>query len=220
MTLASRRRSTAVAAFALLGLIAELVGRSATMRVDRALSVVDPLATTTTSYYPFLLAAVKVLGALAAAALVWRILRAHATARAAERLLGTIGHLRPGYRPRPRLRLSWRLWLASFASTSLWYLVQNDAERVSQGSWPLLAPWLHTFALPVFAVLAILLAVGWAAVRDWLADVEDYVCATFARARRIVPGAAPASHPRHTDTRAPRRLFGLAFESRPPPLSA
>jgi hypothetical protein len=220
MTLASWRRSKGLAAFALLGLIAELVGRSATMRVDRALSDVDPLATTTTRYYPFLLAGVKVLGALAAAALVWRLLQAHATVRAAERLLGTIGHLRPGYRPRPRLRLSWRLWLASFAATSLWFLAQNDAERLSQGRWPLLAPWLHTYALPVFAVLAILLAIGWAAVRDWLDDVESYACATLARAHRILPGAPPAPRPRHTDDRAPRRLFGLAFECRPPPLPA
>jgi hypothetical protein len=220
MTLASRRRSTAVAAFLLLALIAEMLGRSATMRVDRVLSPVDPLATTTTRYYPFLLAGVKVLGALAAAALAWRLLRAHATVRAAERLLATIGHRRLGYRPRPRLRLSARLWLASFAATSLWYLLQNDAARVSQGRWPLLAPWLHTSALPVFAVLAILLAISWAAVRDWLADVESYACATLARARSILPGAAKAPRTHHADERAPRRLFGLVFESRPPPLLA
>jgi hypothetical protein len=220
MTLASRRRSTAIAAFSLLALIAELLGRSATMRVDRALSPVDPLATTTTPYYPFLLAGVKVLGALAAAALAWRLLRAHATVRAAERLLATIGHRRLRYRPRPRLRLSARLWLASFAATSLWYLLENDAERVSQGRWPLLAPWLHTSALPVFAVLAILLAISWAAVRDWLADVESYACATLAHARSILPGAPPGPRTRHADERAPRRLFGLVFESRPPPLLA
>src|SRR5579862_7688137 len=145
MTLASWRRSTAFAAFALLALIAELVGRSATLRLDRALSVVTPLATPTTRYYPFLLAGVKVLGSLTVAALAWRIIRAHAMARAAERLLGTIGHRRLGDLPRPRVRLSARLWLASFAATSLWYLVQNDYERDSQGRWPLLAPWLHTY---------------------------------------------------------------------------
>src|SRR5262245_54465714 len=210
MRLASRRRSTAIAAFALLGLLAELVGRSATMRVDRALSGVDPLATTTTPYYPFLLAGAKVLGAVAAAVLVWRIGRAHATARAAERLLGTIGQLRPGRRPRPRLRFSWRLWLASFLATSLWFLVQNDAARVSQGRWPLLAPWLHTYALPVFAVLALLLAIGWAAVCDWLREVETYSSAVLGRARRIVPALAAVPRTRDADDRAPRRLFGLA----------
>jgi hypothetical protein len=221
MTLASRRRSTAFAAFALLALIAELAGRSVTLRLDRALSVVTPLATPTTRYYPFLLAGVKMLGSLAAAALVWRVIRAHAMASAAERLLGTIGHRRRSSRPRPRLRLSPQLWLWSFAATSLWYLVQNDYERVSQGRWPLLAPWLHTYALPVFAVLAILFAIGWAAVRDWLADVEDYACATLARARRrLLPAVSRPSRPRRTDDRAPRHLFGLVFESRPPPLSA
>jgi hypothetical protein len=218
MTLASRRRSTAFAAFALLALIAELVGRSLTLRLDRALSVVEPLATPTTRYYPFLLAAVKGLGSLAAAAIAWRLIRAHAMARAAERLLGTIGHPSFGLRPRPRLRLSPRLWLASFAATALWYLVQNDYERVSHGRWPLLAPWLHTYALPVFAVLAILLALGWALVRDWLEEVEGYACATLARVYRLLPGALPVPRARQTADGAPRRLFGLAFESRPPPL--
>jgi hypothetical protein len=219
MRFASRRRTMAVAAFALLALVAELVGRSATLRIDRALSV-KPLATTTTRYYPFLLIGVKVVAALAAAALAWRLLRAHAMAAAADRLLATIGHRRPGYVPRLRLRLSPRLWLASFAATSLWYLLQNDVEPVSHGRWPLLAPWLHTYALPVFAVLAILLALGWAAVRDWLADVEGYAAASFARARRILRPVTPFRGPRPADDRAPRRLFGLAFESRPPPLRA
>jgi len=219
MRLASRRRTMAVAAFALLALVAELVGRSATLRIDRALSV-KPLATTTTRYYPFLLIGVKVVAAFAAAALAWRLLRAHAMAAAANRLLATIGHRRPGYLPRLRLRLSPRLWLASFVATSLWYLLQNDAEPVSHGRWPLLAPWLHTSALPVFAVLAIPLALGWGAVRDWLADVEGYAAATFARARRILRPVTRFRGPRPDDDRAPRRLFGLAFESRPPPLRA
>lgn len=219
MELASRRRCTAVAAFALLALVAELLGRSATMRIDRALSV-DPLATPTTPYYPFLLAGVKVVAAFAAATLVWRLLRAHATAAAAGRLLATIGHRRPRDVPRPRLRFSLRRWVTAFGATSLWYLAQNDAQRLSQGRWPLLAPWLHTYALPVFAVLAILLALGWGAVRDWLDDVEHYTAATFARARRILHSAVRVQRPRLGDDRAPRLLFGIAFESRPPPLPA
>ena len=214
------RRSIATAAFALLALVTELVGRSVTMQLDRTLSV-DPLATPTTRYYPFLLVGLKIVVALAAAALVWRLLRAHATVSAAEQLGAAIGHrLPPQVRPRVRLRLSARLWAVSFAATSLWFLAQNDAQRLSQGRWPLLAPWLHTYALPVFAVLAILLALGWAAVRDWLADVEEYAAATFARARAILrPRQLPAA-PRPADDRTPRQLFGLAFESRPPPLPA
>jgi hypothetical protein len=219
MTLASRRRATAVAGFALLALVAELVGRSATTSIDRELSV-EPLATPTTPYYPFLLAGLKVVVALAAAALVWRLLRAHAMASAAERLLATIGHRRVGDLPRLRLRLLPRLWLASFGATSLWFLVQNDAQRVSHGSWPLLGPWLHTYALPVFAVLAILLALGWGAVRDWLTDVEGYAAKTFAQARRMLRPITPFRRPRPAGERAPRQLFGLAFESRPPPLLA
>jgi hypothetical protein len=212
---ARRRRSIAAAAFALLALVTELLGRSVTIRVDRGLQV-EPLAAPTTPYYPFLLAGVKVVVALAAAALVWRLLRAHATAVAAGQLGAAIGHRLP----RARLRLSARLWVASFAATSLWYLLENEGGRVSQGRWPLLAPWLHTYALPVFAVLAILLAIGWAAVRDWLRDVERYTAATIARARAILR-PAPLRYPaRPVDDRAPRHLFGLSFESRPPPLPA
>jgi len=203
-------------AFVLLALLTELTGRSITFRLDRALHVA-PLATPTSRYYPFLLAGIRTVAALALAGVAWRLLRAHAVAAAAERLLGT-ARRRP--RPRLRLRLSPRLWAASFAATATWFLVQNDAGRLSSGRWPLLAPWLHTYALGVFAVLSVLLAVGWAAVRDWLAEVEDYAAATFASARRMLRVALPAPRPRPADDRTPRHLFGLAFESRPPPLPA
>jgi hypothetical protein len=211
----SRRKLTAGAGFALLALLAELTGREFTNRLDGALNVA-PLATSTTGYYPFLLAGVRVLAALIVAAALWRIFRARASAAAGERLLGIAGR-----RPRLRLRLSVRLWLASFSATALWYLVQTDAARLSAGRWPLFAPWLHTYALPVFAFCSILLALGWGAVRDWLADVEDYAAATLARAsRRLRAAALPLRRRLIGDDRAPRRLFGLAFESRPPPLPA
>jgi hypothetical protein len=211
--LRSRRRVTAGAGFALLALLAELTGRELTNRLDGALNV-EPFATTTTRYYPFLLAGVRALAALVVAAALWRVFRAHALAAAGERLLGGRGR-----RPRLHVRLSARLWLTSFCATSLWYLVQTDAARMSAGRWPLFAPWLHTYALPIFAVCSILLALGWGAVRDWLADVEDYAAATFARAsRRLRAAALPLRRRTMGDDRAPRRLFGLAFESRPPPL--
>ena len=219
MTLA-RRRPTAVAGFALLALLAELVGRSATFRLDHALSV-QPLATPTTSYYPFLLAGVKLLATVAAAALAWRLVRAHTTAAAADRLLATIGHRRPNVRPRLRLRLSPRLWLAAFATTALWYLLQASADQILYQNRFTLAPWLHTYALPVFAVLSLLVALAWAAVRDWLADVEGYTSRTLARATRILRRApALLPEPRPDDDRAPRHIFGFDFESRPPPLPA
>ena len=210
-----RRRLAAGAGFALLALAVELTGRALTDRLGQDLNV-EPLATPTTRYYPFLLAGVRSVAALLVAAVAWRILRAHAAAAAGERLLGRIGR-----RPRLRVRLSPRLWALSFAATSLWFLVQDDLIRLSNGRWPLLAPWLHTYALPVFAVCSLLLALGWAAVRDWLADVEEYAAAVIARASRILRAAAlPERRRAEVDERAPRRLYGLLFESRPPPLPA
>jgi hypothetical protein len=211
----SRRRVKAGAAFALLALVVELSGRTITDRLDGAFNVA-PLATPTTRYYLFLLAGIRTLAALVVAVVVWRILRAHAAAAAGERLLGRIGR-----RPRLRLTLSPRLWAYSFAATSLWFLVQDDASRLSTGSWPLLAPWLHTYALPVFAVCSLVLALGWGAVRTWLADVEHYTATTIARATRLLRAAAlPCRRRLAGDDRAPRRLYGVLFESRPPPLPA
>jgi hypothetical protein len=211
----SRRRVKAGAAFALLALVVELTGRTITARLDGALNVA-PLATPTTRYYPFLLAGIRAVAALLVAAVVWRAVRAHAAAAAGERLLGRIGR-----RPRLRVTLSLRLWAYAFAATSLWFLVQDDAMRLSTGRWPLLAPWLHTYALPVFAVCSLLLAIGWGAVRSWLDDVERYAASTLARATRLLRAAAPPVRRRLAgDERAPRRLHGIVFESRPPPLRA
>ena len=211
----SRRRLKAGAAFALLALVVELTGRTITTRLDGALNV-TPLATPTTPYYPFLLAGVRAFAALLVAAVVWRAVRAHAAAAAGERLLGRIGR-----RPQLRVTLSPRLWAYAFAATSLWFLVQDDTMRLSSGRWPLLAPWLHTYALPVFAVCSLLLALGWGAVRSWLADVERYAASTLARAKRLLQAAAPPMRRRLAgDERAPRRLHGIVFESRPPPLRA
>ena len=209
-----------MAGFALLALVAELTGRSLTGRIDRALHVA-PLAAQNASYYPFLLAAVKVVAALGFASLAFRIAHARATAAAGERVLAAVGHRAVARTPRLRLTLSPRLWLASFVATSLWYLIDTDADRVYAGRWPLLAPWLHTYALPVFAVLAVVLALGWGAVRRWLAEYDRYAAATLACARRLLrTGALPARRVRPVDDHGPRRLFGLAFESRPPPFTA
>src|SRR5919201_1830402 len=91
------------------------------------------------------------------ARVAWRFVRAHTVARAARRLLAANGSAGPRA-PRVRLELSPRLWVGAFLATSLIYLVQTDAEGISAGRWPLLAPWLHTSALPVFAVLAVVVA--------------------------------------------------------------
>jgi len=206
-------------AFALLALIAELVGRSLTHRLNVGQHVATP-SYAGADYYPFLLAAVKLGVALLFARLAWRFVRAHAAARAGRRVLARVGS-RPAPAPRVRLDLSPRLWLTAFLATSLFYLFQQDAEQASVGRWPLLSPWLHSSALPVFAVLAVLVALAWSAVASWLTAYERYAKETCARAERIVT-ASPPPRSQRTETAAapPRKLFGLAFESRPPPIPA
>jgi len=203
-------------AFGLLALVAELVGRSLTYRLDVGRHVASP-AYAGADYYPFLLGAVKVGIALLLARLAWRFARAHAAAQAARRLLAAVDSC-PSRAPRLRVVLSRRLWLASFVVTALFYLVQTDAERLSSGQWPLLAPWLHTSALPVFAVLSVFVAVVWGIVAGWLAEYERFAEATVAHAHRA--SCDRESRPPHRQADAlgtPRHLFGLAFESRPPP---
>lgn len=215
------QRLLAAGAFGLLSLIAELAGRSLTLRLDVGRHVATPSTYSRTDYYPFLLAGVKIGIALLLARLAWRFVRARSTARAGRRLLSALGARPQRSAPRVRLMLSPQLWLASFVATSLLCLVQTDAERISTGQWPLFAPWLHTSALPVFAVLAVVVAFLWGVVARWFAEYESYAHATFARAHRLAATASPpsTSAPSHADA-APRRLFGLAFESRPPPVPA
>jgi hypothetical protein len=201
-------------AFGLLALVAELAGRSLTHRVDVGRHVATP-SYAQTDYYPVLLAVVKFGIALLLARLVWRVLRARSIEAAGLRLLGGQARL-----PRLRIRLSLRLWLLFFAFTSVLYLVQRDAEGAELGRWPLLSPWLHSSALPAFAVIGVVCAIAWSAVRTWLADYEEHAQATASRAMLWV-GHAPVrvARPRTPVVTPPRHIFGLAFESRPPPLS-
>jgi hypothetical protein len=217
---AARRHQRLLArlALGLLALVAELTGRSLAYRLDVGRHVgaaVSPSA----EYYPVLLICVKVGIALMLARVAWRFVRAHAVASAARRLLAAHGSATPRA-PRVRLQLSPRLWLGAFLSTSLIYLVQTDVEGISAGRWPLLAPWLHTSALPVFAVLAVVVALVYGAVSNWLADWESYARETVACASRLVHGTRLLPRPATRGAVPPRRLFGLAFESRPPPLPA
>jgi hypothetical protein len=209
------QRLLSVLAFGLLALVAELAGRSLTHRMDVGRHVANP-SYSHESYYPFLLAGVKVGIALLLARLVWRIGRARSTERAANRLLAAGGILPAHRAPRVRLTLSPRLWLAVFGLTSALYLVQTDVE----GHASLLQPWLHSSALPVFAVLAVVVAFAWCVVQRWLAEYERYAERTAAQARLTPrPAQAPSLHPAPASIASPRRLFGLAFESRPPPLA-
>jgi len=201
------QRLLAALALGLLALVAELVGRSLTHRLDFGRHVATP-SYSGADYYPVLLAVVKVGIALMLARLAWRFVKA-------RRLLGSDAR----FRPRVRFELSPRLWLLSFVTTSLIYLVQMDAEGISAGRWPLLAPWLHSSALPVFAVLSVVVALMYRAVERWLSDYETYA---FENARRGARGTVPLPVPRETRVAlaSPRLLFGLAFESRPPPAPA
>jgi len=205
------QRLSAALAFGLLAFVAELAGRSLTHRIDVGRHL-GASSYATADYYPVLLAVVKVVCALAVAAVAWRLACALVAARAARLRLGA------GRTPRLRRELSPRLWLASFSLTALIYLVQTDSERVATGEWPLLAPWLHSSALPIFSLLAIVVALVFGAVTRWLADLDRFVESARA-AVRVRSTREPRPHAR-TSPVPPRRLFGLAFECRPPPAPA
>jgi hypothetical protein len=209
------QRLLSALAFGLLALVAELLGRSLTHRLDFGRHVATP-SYAHADYYPILLGVVKGGIALLLVRLLWRVARAHSAERAARRLVGGSSRL-----PKLRIALSARLCLSFFLLTSVIYLVQADAEGVELGRWPLLSPWLHSSALPVFAVLSVVCAVVWSVVREWLADFEEYAQATVDRARRLVARSLlRAPRPSLLLPVPPRRIFGLAFESRPPPLPA
>jgi hypothetical protein len=206
-------------ALGLLALIAELAGRALTHRIDVGRHVEAPVSSGA-DYYPFLLVAVKVGVALLLARVAWRFVKARSVAAAARKLIAANDRAPARKAPRVRLELSPRLWLGSFLFTSLIYMLQMDAERLSAGRWPLLGPLLHTSALPVFAVLAVVVAVVYRAVARWLADYESYARETAAYASTLAAAALRTQCPSTAEDRPPRRLFGLAFESRPPPAPA
>jgi hypothetical protein len=212
------QRFLARLALGVLALVAELAGRSLAHRLDFGRHVEAPYSGA--QYYPVLLAVVKVAVALMLARVAWRFVKARTVARAARRLLDAQGSTSNHFAPRVRLELSPKLWLGSFLVTSVIYLVQVDAEGISAGRWPLLAPWLHTAALPVFAVLSVAVALIYRAVENWLSDYESYARDTVARASRRAGEPLPVPHTTLGELVTPRSLFGLAFESRPPPAPA
>lgn len=216
----AHRRLAGLGSFALLALAAELAGRSLTVRLDLGRHVPTP-SYAGADYYPFLLVGVKVAIALMLAALTWRFFRARAAARAARRLLARVG-APVEEAPRMRVQLSVRSWAIAYGLTAGFYLVQTDTERFAAGRWPLMSPWLHTSALCVFAVLAVLVALLYGAVSRWLADYERYAQDAAEAARSLLRRAVPVSAGPHarSDCDPPRRLFGIAFESRPPPVTA
>ena len=70
-------------------------------------------------------------------------------------------------------------------------------------------------------MLAVVVALVYGAVARWLSEYELYAEAAVARAHRLVAARqAVRPGPAASAELAPRRLFGLAFESRPPPVAA
>ena len=210
------QRLLAALTFGLLAVVAELLGASLTHRIDLGRHLRSP-SYSHAAYFPAVVAAVKVGIALLLATLLWRMLRAHAIEHAARRTVGR----RAGRVPRLTITLSPRLALAFFIVTAVTHLVHVDAEHVAAGRWALFFPWIHSSALPVFAVLAVLTAVLWGVVQRWLDDYERYAedaARLASRLTRVRP--VPETFPRFVRAVPPRRLFGFVLDSRPPPAAS
>ena len=204
-----RRRGTAT--FALLVLVAEVVGRSLTTRVDRAFHVA-PLAPTGANYYPFLLVGLKVVGALAlrraARAARPRPGRGRArasgcsprsgTARGTRRGSGRASRRGSGSRRSPRPRSVPR---------------PPDAEERRRRPLAVLAPWLHTYALPVFAVVSRRSSRSLWRVRPLAARRRGLRRRTFARVRRLLRRRSRFRVAAHAPRPTPRRAAASASPS-------
>jgi len=209
------QRPLAVAAFLLLVLLCEVVGRSLAARIDVGRHIASP-SYAGADWYPFFLAGVKAGIALLLARLAWRFVRARATVRAAHGLIAAMGGGHGGRTPRVSLRLSPRLWAATFGSASVLHL------SLSAGPAGVFDPLLHSSALPVFALLSVLAALLWGAIAGWLSEYESYAEAAAAHALRLVrpPHGVVAVRPHEAAATPPRRLYGFAVSIRPPPVPA
>jgi hypothetical protein len=68
-------------------------------------------------------------------------------------------------------------------------------------------------------VLSVVVALVFRTVGRWLADYEDLAAEAIELVRTLTTRTRVARRWLFSARRAPRSLFGLAFESRPPPLS-
>ena len=209
------RRSLALLAVWGLVLAGEVVGRWAAERLP-LVGHVPKRPHDGLDAWPAIVIAAKVAIALLLARLAWRLMKAHRVASAGERALRLVG--RPS-RPLPAIGLSPGVWLASFTAMSFLYLVPTSTGEAKTGCWLLVTPWLHSQALPVFAMLGVVVASLWRTVSRSLSDLERY----GERLRQLIRSFGRAVSVRRRYrlvARTPRALFGLAFESRPPPLPA
>ena len=209
----SRRRQLAAGALVVAVLSGEVAGRWLVTHLP-FVGDVPTRAHGGLDLWPAIVVAAKVGLALLLARLMWRLVRARRIVRAGERVL-RIPSSR-GVRPRPGVALSPRAWLVSFTAMSVLYVMPTSTGEVASGCWPLVAPWLHSQALPVFAVLAVVVALVWRTVSRWLTALERYGqrLERLARRDRARPSARRWTQP---SSRTPRALFGVSFESRPPP---
>ena len=88
----------------------------------------------------------------------------------------------------------------------------------NEALWP---PWTPIVEAAIATFLSVLVALLYGAVSRWLSDYERYAEQTAQAARSLLRLLRAAVNPRvRSDCDPPRRLFGLAFESRPPPVAA
>ena len=130
------QRFLARLALVLLALVAELLGRSLSHRLDVGRHVAAP-SYSGTDYYPILLAVVKVSVALMLARLAWRFVKA-------SRLLAAHGSLSAGCRRKVRIELSPRLWLGSFVGVAYLYFADrltSGAAVGPRGEWSKMSPY-------------------------------------------------------------------------------
>ena len=212
----TRRRQLAAGALLVAVLAGEVAGRWLITQIPFAAHV-PQRAHGGVDAWPAIVVATKFGLALVLARLTWRLIRARRVVRAGERLLRI--PRRQARRPRPELGLSPRAWLVSFTAMSGLYVLPTSTGEIGIGCWPLVAPWLHTPALPVFAVIAVVVALAWRTVSRWLTALERYGERLEGLARRV---RAPLTLQRfaRSTRRSPRALFGVSFESRPPPAVA
>jgi hypothetical protein len=74
--------------------------------------------------------------------------------------------------------------------------------------------------VPVFALLAVFVAVLYRTAERFLGDYEQIAAHAVDLLRRVAAHRPALARPRATDALSPRKRFGVAFESRPPPQPA
>ena len=219
MERARHQRLLAGLSLGLLALVAELAGRSLTHRLDVGRHV-GRVSYAHAEYYPFLLAARegrRRADARAASPGASRRRTPPRGPRTGSRPRSARGHRAP---PRVRIELSPRLWLLSFVGTASIYLVQADAERA--GRRPLDAARRRGCTAPRCR------SSPCSRCSSPSSSARSAAGSPTTRASPPTRSRTRAGSPRRrcrrlrrtrcSDSRAPRSLFGLAFESRPPPL--